>query len=99
MKKLRIKDHSTRQQIKKFELKKFIIKSIFLNKNFLIPIQWNASLELMALPKNASKTILSNRCTKTNNKKAFSRFSNYSRMIFLKKAKTGNVPYLRRSSW
>jgi len=99
MKKLRIKDFRSRKLIKKFELKKFIIKSILLNKNFLLPVQWNALLELMDLPKKTSKTILTNRCVKTNNKKAFSKFSNYSRMVFLKLAKSGDVPYLRRSSW
>lgn len=99
MKKLFAKDKKNRQVVKKLELKRFILKQISTNYNFLKTIQWNASLKLSNLSKKSSKTVISNRCLKTINKKTFHKFTNFSRMIFLKLAKLGNISYLRKSSW
>jgi ribosomal protein S14 len=99
MKKLFAKDRKNRQLVKKLELKRFILKQISTNFNFLKTIQWNASNKLSELSKTNCKTILSNRCIKTTNKKIFHKFTNFSRTIFLKLAKLGNISYLRKSSW
>lgn len=99
MKKLFAKDKKNRQLIKKVELKRFILKQIATNSNFLKTIQWNALNKLSNLPKNNSKVIISNRCIKTTNKKTFHKFTYFSRTVFLKLAKLGNISYLRKSSW
>ena len=99
MKKLFAKDRKNRQSIKQLELKRFILKQISSNSNFLKTIQWNASNKLSNLSKNNSKVVVSNRCVKTINKKTFHKFTNFSRTVFLKLAKLGSISYLRKSSW
>lgn len=99
MKKLFAKDTKNRKSVKQLEMKRFILKQISTNSNFLKITQWNASHKLSSLPKNDSKVVLSNRCVKTVNKKTFHKFTNFSRTVFLKLAKLGNISYLRKSSW
>lgn len=99
MKKLFAKDKKNRQSIKQLELKRFVLKQISTNSNFLKTIQWNASTKLSSLSKKDSKTVISNRCVKTINKKTFHKFTSFSRTVFLKLAKLGNISYLRKASW
>lgn len=99
MKKLFAKDQKNRQTVKKLELKNFILKQISANSNFSRTTQWNALSKLSSLTKRKSKTVLSNRCVKTVNKKTFHKFTSFSRTIFLKLAKSGYVSGMRKSSW
>ena len=99
MKKLFAKDKKNRKQIKQLELKHYVLKQISNNSNFLKTIRWNASNKLSNLSRNSSKVVISNRCVKTINKKSFHKFTNFSRTVFLKFAKLGNISYLRKSSW
>ena len=93
MKKIFVKDKENRQIVKQFELKYFILKQISANAT-----RWNALYELTNINKG-SKTVLSNRCVKTVNKKTFHKFSNFSRMVFLKLIKAGEIAGMRKSSW
>ena len=99
MKKIIAKDKKHRTFIKHFELKHYILKQISINNNFQKTVKWNALNKLMYLPKNSSKTVITNRCVKTINKKTFNKFSNFSRMVFLKLARNGSIFGLRKSSW
>ena len=99
MKKLFAKDRRNRGIVKELELKHFILKQISTNSNFLKTTRWNALYKLSSLPKKSSKTILSNRCVKTINKKTFHKFTNFSRTVFLKLVKSGHISGMRKSSW
>lgn len=99
MKKLFAKDQKNRQIVKKLELKNFILKQISTNSNFSRVTQWNALSKLSSLTKRGSKTVLSNRCVKTINKKTFHKFTNFSRTVFLKLVKSGHISGMRKSSW
>ena len=99
MKKILIKDKKNRKFIKHFELKHFILKQISNNNNFQKITKWNALEKLTNLPKKSSKTYITNRCVKTVNKKTFHKFSNFSRMVFLKLARSGSIYGIRKSSW
>ena len=99
MKKLFVKDKKNRKLVKQLELKRFVLKQISTNSNFLTTIQWNAFNKLSNLSKNNSKIVILNRCVKTINKKTFHNFTNFSRTVFLKFVKLGNISYLRKSSW
>lgn len=99
MKKLFAKDQKNRKIVKQLELDHFILKQISTNSNFLKTIRWNAIHKLSNLPKKSSKTVLSNRCVKTINKKTFHKFSNFSRTVFLKLVQSGEVSGMRKSSW
>lgn len=98
MKKLFAKDQKNRQFVKQLELKQFILKQISTNSNFIQTIRWNALHELNCY-KKGSKTILSNRCIKTINKKTFHKFTNFSRIVFIRLIKTGQISGIRKSSW
>ena len=99
MKKLFAKDRRNRKIVKQLELKHFILKQISTNSNFLKTTRWNAIYKLSSLPKKSSKTVISNRCVKTVNKKTFHKFTNFSRTVFLKLAKSGYISGMRKSSW
>jgi ribosomal protein S14 len=98
MKKLFAKDRENRQLTKQLELKHFVLKQISTNSNFIKTARWNALYEL-ANSKKGSKTVLSNRCIKTINKKTFHKFTNLSRTVFLKLVKSGYISGMRKSSW
>ena len=99
MKKLFAKDLKNRKTVKELELKHFILKQISTNSNFLRTTRWNALHKLSSLSRKSSKTVLSNRCVKTINKKTFHKFTNFSRTVFLKLVKSGHVSGMRKSSW
>lgn len=96
MKKLFAKDKENRKAVNQLELEHFILKQISTNSNFLKTVRWNA---LHKLSKHGSKTVLSNRCVKTINKKTFHKFTNFSRTVFLKLVKSGHISGIRKSSW
>jgi ribosomal protein S14 len=98
MKKLFAKDRENRQITKQLELRHFVLKQISTNSNFIKTSRWNALHEL-ANSKKGSKTVLSNRCVKTINKKTFHKFTNLSRTVFLKLVKSGEISGMRKSSW
>lgn len=99
MKKLFAKDKKNRTIVKELERKHFILKQISTNSNFLKTTRWNALHQLSLLPRKSSKTVLSDRCVKTINKKTFHKFTNFSRTVFLKLVKSGYVSGMRKSSW
>lgn len=99
MKKLFAQDIKNRKKVKQLELDYFILKQISTNSNFIKTIRWNSLHKLSNLPKQGSKTVLSNRCVKTINKKTFHKFTNFSRTVFLKLVKSGQVSGIRKSSW
>ena len=99
MKKLFAKDKKSRQTIKELELQHFILKQISTNLNFSKATRWNALNKLSILTRKSSKTVLSSRCVRTINKKTFHKFSNFSRIVFLKLVKAGVIGGIRKSSW
>jgi ribosomal protein S14 len=99
MKKLFAKDRETRKTIKQLELEHFILKQISTNSNFLKTVRWNALCKLSNMSKKSSKTVVSNRCVQTINKKTFNKFTNFSRTVFLKLVKSGYISGMRKSSW
>jgi ribosomal protein S14 len=99
MKKLFAKDRRNRKMVKQLELKHFVLKQISTNSNFLKTTRWNALHKLSNISKNSSKTVISNRCIQTINKKSFHKFSNFSRTVYLKLIKSGYISGIRKSSW
>ena len=99
MKKLFAKDRRNRKIVKQLELKHFILKQISINSNFLKTVRWNALYKLSNTSENGSKTVISNRCIQTINKKTFHKFSNFSRTVYLKLVKSGYISGIRKSSW
>lgn len=99
MKKLFVKDRENRKTLKQLELERFILKQISTNSNYLKTIRWNALYKLSNMSKKSSKTLLSNRCVQTINKKTFSKLTRFSRTVFLKLVQSGHISGMRKSSW
>ena len=99
MKKLIEKDKKVRKKIKKFEKKKFILKIILNNINLPYLLRFNASNNLNNITKKASKTLISNRCIATVNKKKFGKLTNYSRIFFFKLACQKKIHGMTPASW
>jgi ribosomal protein S14 len=99
MKKLLQKDKNLRLQIKNQEIEHLVLKSIYKNLNYFTLIRWNAFMKLANLSNNRSKSSLINRCVYSVNKKRFNKLTNFSRHIFLKLLRLGNINGVRKSSW
>ena len=99
MKKLLEKDKKLRLRIKQIEKKNFVLKSISRNLNFFNLIRWNAFLKLKVLNKKNSSVSLSPRCLYTINKKRFNKFSPFSRHVFLKLVRSGQISNIQKASW
>ena len=99
MKKLLEKDKKLRLRIKNAETKNFILKAIFKNFNFFILIRWNAFLKLKTLSKRSSSVSLSARCIYTINKKRLNKLTPFSRHVFLKLIRSGQISSIQKASW
>jgi ribosomal protein S14 len=99
MEKLLIKDKKRRVNLKKTEIKHFIFKSIFKNLNFPILIRLNAFVKLAKLIKNNFQVAMSSRCLYSVNKKRFNKLTTFSRHIFLKLIRSGNISGIRKANW
>ena len=99
MKKLLAKDKKFRLQLKKQEKKYFVLKIIFQNSNLFTLIRWNAYFQLKALGETISKVSVSSRCVYTINRKRFNKLVPFSRYVFLKLIRSGQLSGLRKSSW
>ena len=99
MKKLIEKDKKIRKAIRKSEKKKFILKTILNNVNLPYLLRFNALNNLNSITKKASKTLISNRCVATVNRKKFGKLTHYSRIFFLKLARNKKIHGLTPASW
>lgn len=99
MKKIVAKDIKVRKNIKHLEKKRFILKSIQNNSNFNNLIRLNTFYKLSSLPVSSSKSLTSNRCVETINKKKFTNLANFSRIVFLKLVKKGSIYGMQKYYW
>lgn len=99
MQKLLEKDKKLRLHIKNLENQHFVFKSIFKNFNFFLLVRWNAFLKLKNLAAGGAKASISSRCLYTVNKKRFNKLTTFSRHIFLKLIRSGEINGIRKSSW
>jgi hypothetical protein len=100
MKKLLEKDKKIRENFNNLEAQNFILKFIFKNNNFLLLVRWQAFLKLrMLMSKKNSKISVSSRCLYTINKKKFNKKTLFSRHIYLKQIRSGELYGIKKISW
>jgi ribosomal protein S14 len=97
MKKLYGRDKKLRVLLKNQEKNSFVMKLISSNVNLSPLIRWNAIKTLQK--NNVSYVNLSNRCLLSINRKRLNRWSAFSRHIYLKFLRSGNVTGFQKSSW
>jgi ribosomal protein S14 len=100
MKKLISHDIKIRKAAKYYEKKHFILKSIHKNLNFSNLTRWNAFLTLKNLIKcSNSKVSIVPRCLETINRKRFNKSTVFSRHVFLKLIRAGEIVGTKKASW
>lgn len=100
MKKLLEKDRKIREDFKTFEKQNFLLKFIFKNSNFLLLVRWQAFLKLQTImSKKNSKISMSSRCLYTINKKKFTKKTLFSRHLYLKQIRSGDLYGIKKISW
>jgi hypothetical protein len=99
MKKLFYKDKNLRFNIKKFNKKYYILKSILKNNYLFFKIKQNANKIIGYLSYVFRVTSIINRCIYTISKKRFNKFTLFSRFIFLKFIRNGLVNGFRKHNW
>jgi len=94
------KDKKIRKLFSKKELTDFVLKNLVQNSNLSVIIKWNAILQMSNLTKNQNKTKFVNRCILTARKAKFNKnFKNFSRLSFLKLARSGTINGVKKASW
>ena len=94
------KDKKIRKLFSKKELTDFVLKNLVQNSNLSFIIKWNAILQMSNLTKNQNKTKFVNRCILTARKAKFNKnFKNFSRLSFLKLARSGTINGVKKASW
>jgi len=99
MAKFKGKDKKNRSIVKRFEKKRFILKSIIKNLNYSNFVRWNAVLMLSNFLVNSLEHRLINYCISTGKKKRVVKLYNYSRSVFLELVRSGSVNGMKKSSW
>ena len=99
MKSLRQTDIKKRNYFYKSELNTFILKNLSTNKNLKNSIRFNITLKLFNLSLNNFKTRSVNRCIFTNRKSKISKNFRFSRLVFLRIARQGQIHGLKKASW
>lgn len=99
MKKILTKDKALRNSLKKNEILLFVLNCISNNSNFPKLTRWKALAKIKILNFHRSKSLLTNRCVSTINKKRFSKLTVYSRHLFLKLIREGKIYGFQKSSW
>lgn len=99
MQKLLKKDKKLRSKIKHLEGKYYILKSILTNFNYFILVRWNALLKVKFLQANNYKHKTIHKCLHGINKTRFNKLTVFSRHVFLKLIRQGNISGMKRSNW
>ena len=99
MKKLIYLDNKNRLLFKQAESLQIVLKSLIRNTNLLKSTRWNAVLKLSSLSKKSFKTGLVNCCVATGRYSKIHYLYKFSRLVFLKLARFGFLPGIRKSTW
>ncbi len=100
MKKKLQKDIKIRKLFNQKELNHTILKSIVKNENLSLITKWNAISKLSYFSGGQNKTRFVNRCVLSNRKAKFNRiFKKFSRLSFLRMARSGKIFGLKKASW
>jgi ribosomal protein S14 len=81
------------------ENKKIVLKSIYKNTNLPKIIRWNSGVKFTAIGKAGFTSGFVNRCVLTGRKKQINKNFRFSRLSFLKLARTGFISGVSKSTW
>ncbi len=93
------KNNRRRKLADRAAAKRGALKAIIMNKDLPIEDRFRAQLKLSALPRNAAKIRIRNRCEVTGRPRAYYRKLKMSRIALRELGSLGAVPGLVKSSW
>jgi ribosomal protein S14 len=99
MNKLTYKDNLRRRQNYKLENKKILKKSILYNLHLKNSVRINISSNLFSETKNHSKVILNNRCIISGRRSKVNKNLKFSRLCFIRYARSCFISGIRKSCW
>lgn len=98
MRKLVTKDKKLRIKLKAQEKQYYILKTVFQNSNLFVLTRWNAHIRLKSLGETNSRVSIAPRCIYTKNRKRFNALTPFSRYVFLKLLRSGELSNMRKVS-
>jgi ribosomal protein S14 len=93
------RDKKRRKLTVLYEKKRLGLKTILHNRNLPNNIRWRACLELSELPKDSSKTRISNRCIITGRTKSIHRNFRISRLCLRNLGNAGEICGFKKAVW
>ena len=93
------KDQKRRNLYAKYEVKRFLLKSIIRDSSISKSFKFQSINELSKLPRNSSLGRIKNRCTQTGRSKSNDRMFRISRITFRELALKGLLPGVQKASW
>ena len=87
-----------RLNVSNFESVKIVLKSVLLNKFFPYMSRWNCVLNLSFFKNNATSSLV-DRCILTGHRKKFHFLFKFSRLVFLRLARDGQIFGLKKFVW
>jgi ribosomal protein S14 len=93
------KDQKRRNLYAKYEIKRFILKSMIRDLSLPKNLRFQSINELSKLPRNSSLGRIKNRCTQTGRSKSNYKMFKISRITFRELALKGLLPGVTKASW
>ncbi len=93
------KDQKRRNLYAKYEVKRFLLKSIIRDSSVSKSLKFQSINELSKLPRNSSLGRIKNRCVETGRSKSNYRMFRISRITFRELALKGLLPGVTKASW
>lgn len=90
-------DKKKRNRNVNFENKQYVLKSLYKNVKISKTLRWNSVIKVSDGVYNPNQFV--NRCIFSGQKKKINNFFNISRLVFLKFARRGLIPGLKKSTW
>ncbi|MEQ8298563.1 MAG: 30S ribosomal protein S14 [Nitratireductor sp.] len=93
------KNKRRRQLVARDAAKRAALKAVIMDRDLPMEDRFRAQLKLAAMPRNASKVRIRNRCEVTGRPRAYYRKLNMSRVALRELGSLGMIPGLVKSSW
>ena len=93
------KNNRRRKLVDQSAAKRKLLKATIMNKSLPIEERFRAQLKLAAMPRNAARVRIRNRCEITGRPRAYYRKFRLARVMLRDLAVRGMIPGVTKSSW
>ena len=93
------KNNRRKRLVDRYAAKRKVLKTLIMDQSKPLEERFRAQLKLSAMPRNASKIRIRNRCEVTGRPRAYYRKLGMSRVALRQLGNSGVIPGLVKSSW